>query len=384
LFLNKSSGLIRGARTYHRLQIRDFRSREFSSSMKPSILWLLLALPAIAQETKTVPAKAGAWEKSVTLPAEALPYHRIHLGTTATGWVGEVNADIGSRVKKGDLLAAINAPELVAAAEARDEEARASKQMIAQAASLLRAAEANAAAAKSESARISRLVASGTVTAKARDEAESRLASAEAKVGEVQAAMLGAEAESLAAAARATEARAALEYTRITAPFDATVVERRAEPGDFLAPGSTRDCLFTLEQTETLRVRIHIPEHAAALADAGDAAVLRIGGLELATKLTRVSGSLDPITKTMTAEVDLTGTKLLAGSMGNATLKLASLENAVLVPLAALRTAADGSRFVQVLENGTPRDQSVTLAAVDGRTAVLSSGPANGDKVIIP
>jgi multidrug efflux pump subunit AcrA (membrane-fusion protein) len=348
------------------------------------LLCLFLVAPGFAQETKTSAAVAGPWSKAVTLPAEALPYHRIHLGTNATGWVGEVRADIGSKVKKGDLLAAIHAPELVAAAEARAEEARAAKQLIAQAASLLRAAEANAAAAKSEFSRIAQLAASGTVTTKARDEAESRLASAEAKVGEVEAAMAAAEAESLAAAARATEARATLEYTRITAPFDATVVERRAAPGDFLAPGSTRDRLFTLEQTATLRVRIHIPEHAAALADAGDSAVLRIGGLELATKLTRVAGSLDPVTKTMAAEIDLTDTKLLAGSMGNATLNLASVENAIRVPLAALHTAADGSRFVRVMENGSPRDTPVILAAVDGRTAILSSGPANGTKVIGP
>ena len=357
--------------------------------MKPSVLCLLLTLPLAAQTPPPAPPKtaavtAGPWTKTVTLPAEALPYHRIHLGTAATGWVGEVKADIGSRVKKGDLLAAIHAPEVVAAAEARAEEARAAKQMISQAASLLRSAEATAAAAKSEFSRISRLAASGTVTAKARDEAEARSTAAEAKVGEAQAAMAGAEAESLAAEARATEARAALEYTRITAPFDATVVERLAEPGDFLAPGSTRDRLFTMEQTATLRVRMHIPEHAANFAEAGDSAVIQIGGTQVATKLTRVSGSLDPITKTMTAEVDLTDAKLLPGSMGSATLKLDSMENAILVPLAALHTAADGSRFVKTLDGSDTREVPVTLAAVDGRTAILSTGPKAGDKVIVP
>ncbi len=354
--------------------------------MKPSVIFLLLSLPLAAQPAplKTAPVTAGPWMKSVTLPAEALPYHRIHLGTTATGWVSEVKADIGSRVKKGDLLAAIDAPELVASAAARAEEARAAKQLITQATSLHRAAEANAAAAKSESSRISRLVASGSVTAKARDEADARLASAEAKVSEVEAAVLGAEAESLAAEARANEARAVLEYTRITAPFDGLVVERRAVPGDFLAPGPTRERLFTLEQTETLRVRMHIPEHAAMLADAGDAAVIQIGGTQVATQLTRVSGSLDPVTKTMTAEVDLAQTKLLPGSMGSATLKLASVDNAILVPLAALHTAADGSRFVKTLDGNNTREVPVTLAAVDGRTAILTTGPAAGDKVIIP
>jgi outer membrane protein TolC len=73
------------------------------------LLCLLLVVPGFAQEPKTVAAIAGPWSKTVTLPAEALPYHRIHLGTNATGWVGEVRADIGARAKKDELLAGIRA-----------------------------------------------------------------------------------------------------------------------------------------------------------------------------------------------------------------------------------------------------------------------------------
>lgn len=352
--------------------------------MKPSILSLLIALPAIAQETKTAPAVAGPWTKTATLPAEALPFYRVHLGTPATGWIATVSADVGTRVKAGDLLAEIRAPELVAARDARAEEARAAKQKIVAAASMLKSAEALAAAAQSEFDRISKLSDSGTVTGKTRDEAKARLEASKAGVGEAEARIVGVEAEALAAAARATEAAAALEYTRITAPFDGLVVERRAELGDFLGPASKREDLFTLEQTNPLRIRIHIPEQAAAHADAGDAASLRIGGLDIASKLTRVSGSLDPETKTMTAEVDLRDSTLLPGAMGSAVLNLASLENAIRVPLAALRTAADGSRFVEILDGAETRKVPATLAAVEGKTAILSAGPANGAKVVVP
>ncbi|MCB1130341.1 MAG: efflux RND transporter periplasmic adaptor subunit [Verrucomicrobiae bacterium] len=346
--------------------------------------WLLLTLPLAAQEPKTAPAVAGPWTKSVILPAEAHPYFRARVGTAATGWVGEVRADIGSRVKKGDLLAAIDAPELSAAAKARAEEARAAKQKIAQAASLLRSAEAAAEAAKSETARISRLAATGTVTSKARDEAEARSAAAEAKVGEAEAAMAGAEAEALAAAARQTEAEAALAYTKLTAPFDGLVVERHAEAGDFLGPDSMRAKLFVVEQTDPLRVRLEVPEHAAALTDAGDFVTLKLGGREFATKLGRVSGSLDPVTRTVTAEVDLAGSGLLPGTFGSATIAAASLEYAVVVPLAALRTEADGSRFVMVLDGSAETKVPVTLFATDGSNAILSQGPANGAKVLVP
>lgn len=354
-----------------------------------TILCLALALPLAAQTPapappKTATAVAGPWVKNVTLPAEAMPYFRIHVGSPATGWVREVRADIGSRVKKGDLLASIHAPELTAAAEARAEETCAAKQKIVQAAAMLRSAEANAAAAKSESDRISRLASSGTVTPKARDEAQSRLAAADAMIGEAEAAMAGAEAESLAAAARQTESEAALEYTKLTAAFDGLVVERHANLGDFLGSNSVRQKLFVLEQTDPLRVRLNVPEHAAALTDAGDAVRLKLGGREFTAKLDRVSGSLDPVTRTLTAEIDLPGTALMPGTFGSATIAAAKLESAVIIPLAALRTEADGSRFVITLDGSAETKVPATLFATDGQNAVLSIGPANGAKVLIP
>lgn len=348
------------------------------------LLWLLLALPIHAQQPKTAQAVAGPWTKSVTLPAEALPYHRATLGTPVTGWVGDLHADIGAKVKKGDVLATIEAPELVAAAEARAEEARAAQQGIVQATALLASAEAEAVAARSELERISRLAETGTVTTKAKDEAQARASAAEAKVGQTKAGMAGAEAESLAATARAKEAAAALAFTRITAPFDGLVVARHAEPGDFLGTNSMRGKLFVLEQTDPLRVRMFIPEHSAALANAGDAVTLSLNGVSISSKLDRVSGSLDPITKTMAAEIDVKTPGILAGTMGNATLTLATMESAIRVPLAAIQTAADGSHFVKILENGNSRDVPVVLAAVDGKLAILSSGPTHGAAVIIP
>jgi RND family efflux transporter MFP subunit len=355
-----------------------------------SVHFILLAAPLAAQVPAPAPvvthtvAAAAPWEKTITLPAEAVANFRVTLGTPATGWIATVKADVGSRVKAGEVLAEIRAPELVAARDARLEEARAAKQKIAQAASMHRSAEATAAAAKSEFDRIEQLVRSGTVTSKARDEAEARLAAATAMVGEAEAGMAAAEADALAAAARATEAEAALEYTRITAPFDGLVVARNAELGDFLGPASVREKLFVFEQTDPLRVRIQIPEHAAALADAGDAVTLRLGGQEFTSKLLRVSSSLDPVTRTMTAEAEISGSKLIPGTFGTATVKAAKLDSAILIPLKALRTDPDGSRYVLVLDGDQQRKVPATFFATDGTQAILTTGPAAGDKVVLP
>lgn len=357
------------------------------------VLLVLLALSAgtgsLAAQTPAPTAAAAGhpvalvpWEKIVTLPAEATPYFRITLGTPAVGWVESIHADAGSRLKKGELLAAIRAPELVAARDARSEEARAAAQKIVQAQAMLASAEAAARAAESEFSRLRQLAGSGTVTSKARDEAEARFEAAAARIGEARAGIAAAEAESLAAAARATEAEAALAYTEIRAPYDGLVVERKAELGDFLGEGAKGMELFTFEQTDPLRVRLHVPEHAASLVRAGQAVSLRLGGREFAAELARVSGSLDPVTRTVAAEVDLSGSGLLPGTFGSATMTLAKLEGAVLLPEGTVRTSEDGSRHVLVATEAGEKKVPVTVHAVDGNRAVVTGELVAGQTVL--
>jgi multidrug efflux pump subunit AcrA (membrane-fusion protein) len=329
-----------------------------------------------------IPVVLAPWEKTVTLPAEAAPYFRVTLGTTATGWVDVVKADIGSLVKKGDLLAGIRAPELIAARDARAEEARAAEQGIIGATALLESAKAEAAAAESEFARLRQLSGAGTVTTKVSDESEARFAAAKAKVAAAEAGVASAKAEALAAAARATEAEVALEYTRIVAPYDGLVVARRAELGDFLATPAEGASLFTFEQTDPLRVRLHVPEHAAALTKASQAVTLKLGGREIKAELARVSGSLDPVTRTVTAEVDLSGSGLLPGTFGTATMTLAKLESATLLPLSVVKTEADGSRYVLVAGATGEKKVPVTLHTVEGLKAVLTGDLVAGQMVL--
>lgn len=357
-----------------------------TSNLPPVFLVTLIAAPFLPAQTPPpppppIPVVLAPWEKTLTLPAEAAPYFRVTLGTPVTGWVDTVKADIGSDLKKGDLLAEVRAPELIAARDARAEEARAAEQRVTGAAALLESAKAQLSAAESEFSRLRQLSSGGTVTTKVSDESAARFAAAKAKVAEAEAGVASAKAEALAAAARATEAAVMLEYTRLVAPYDGRVVARRAELGDFLATPSEGASLFTFEQTEPLRVRIHIPEQAAALTRAGQAVTLKLGGREFKAELARVSGSLDPVTRTVTAEVDLSGSGLLPGTFGTATMTLAKLESAALLPLSAVRTEADGSRSVLVAAEGGEKKVPVTLHSVEGLKAVLTGDLVAGQMV---
>jgi HlyD family secretion protein len=262
------------------------------------------------------------------------------------------------------------------------EEARAAEQGVAGAAAMLESANAEAGAVESESSRLRQLSGSGTVTAKVGDEAEARFAAAKARVAEAEAGVASAKAAALAAAARATEAGVILEYTRIVAPYDGLVVERKADLGDFLASASEGAALFTFEQTDPLRIRFHVPEQAAPLTKSGQPVTLKLGGREFISELARVSGSLDPVTRTVTAEVDLSGSGLLPGTFGTATMTLAKLEAAALLPLSAVKTDADGSRYVLVTTETGEKKVPVTLHLVEGLKAVLTGDLVAGQSVL--
>lgn len=359
-----------------------------SKPFLPLLASLTLAGPCLRAQTTQppppplLPVVLAPWEKTVTLPAESLPYFRITLGTPVMGWVDTVEADIGSELEKGDVLAEVRAPELVASHAARVAEARAAAEGVNGANALLESARADVAAADSEFGRLRQLAATGTVTERVGDESAARLASAKARVAEAEAAVAMAKAEALAAAARTTEAAVWLEYTRIVAPYHGRVVARRAEPGDFLATAAEGAALFTFEQTEPLRVRLHVPEHAAALTKPGQAVNLKLGGREFKGTLTRVSGSLDPVSRTVTAEVDLSGSGLLPGTFGSATMTLAKLESASLIPLSAVKTEADGSRYVLVNTEAGEKKVPVTLHTVEGLKAVLTGNLVAGQMIL--
>jgi multidrug efflux pump subunit AcrA (membrane-fusion protein) len=138
----------------------------FSLLASGSSLLFGQSTPPAVSPPLPIPVVLAPWEKTVTLPAEAAPYYRVTLGTPVTGWVDSIKADIGSILKKGDLLAEIRAPELVAARDARVEEARAAEQGVTGAAAMLESAKAEARAVESEYNRLRQLSTTGTVTTK--------------------------------------------------------------------------------------------------------------------------------------------------------------------------------------------------------------------------
>src|SRR5207237_1447507 len=186
-------------------------------------------------------------ERKIQLPGEFQPYQQVAIYAKVSGFVDKVKVDVGSMVKKGDLLATLVAPELnaqrveatakVRAAESQRAEARAKESAAGSTYDRLKAASATP----------------GAIAGNELIQAEQQVAVAQAQVRA---------AEGLIQAAQASVAalKDMEDYLQVTAPFDGVITERNVHPGALV--GGSGKAMFQLEQTTRLRLSVSRPELA--------------------------------------------------------------------------------------------------------------------------
>lgn len=383
---------------------------------------------------KAVVAQAETLRRTTTQPATVHAYYSADIYAKVSGYVRETSVDIGDRVKKGDVLAVIDVPEMekqllvtearVTRYAAQETRAEAGKRLaeaklasaragIAEAESRIASAEAKLQASEAEFNRTEALVQQQSVQQKLLDEARQRRDSnranvesanaavtmAESQVNVAEAAIAAAEAEVRAANAETKVAEAEhdelqvmLDYAELRAPFDGVVTHRGIDPGDLVRTASdahdSADPHFIIAQIDRLRIRTTVPEIDSPLVDIGDAVSIDLTSARLPTmegKVTRTSRSLDPSTRTMTVEIELPNTdgKLLPGMYGEATVVLVEKPNVVMLPASAVRFGATGNSFVYTIGDGDVVNVvDVTLGYDTGERIEITSSLSAGQRVI--
>lgn len=321
------------------------------------------AAPAAGPAVTVVKAEKRPVRRVVEQPGAVQAFEETVLYARVGGYVRALSADpsradrpphdrlidIGSRVKRDQVLAELDVPELqeefkqkealVHQAEAKVTQAKkslaasaagvaASRAFVVEVQAGLGRAQALYARWKSESERVDRLVTGGVIDSQSRDEtlnqfksAEAGRAEAAAKVTSSEAAVAKAEADRekavadvAAAEARLDVARAGVRrvdalrgYTRIKAPFDGVVTRRAANTGDFVAADG-RHGLFAVARLDPVRVVVSVPEADAGLVEPGQevkVALPTASGPAVTGTVVRTSWALDPGSRTLRTEVDL-------------------------------------------------------------------------------
>jgi len=330
--------------------------------------------------------------RSITLPASVAAYETTTLLSRVTGYLHEINVDIGDEVRRGHLIARIEVPELED--ELREAEAE------------LRARQADLATAKAEvlNARAEldlRRITHERIEAvhneepdvmpqQTLDEARARLELAEASLsvnsGRVQ------QIESAVAQVRASaqQLRTRIGFAEIRAPFDGVVSQRHVDPGTLLqAETSSRTVqrIVTIACIDRLRLRVDVPESEVPYVQVGDPVAVSLDSLpdrSFETSVARFAGVLDPSTRTMRTEADLPnpGRYLRPGMYGRATLALDTKANAIMIPAEALRT--DGAKqFVYSVEQGRAKRRDIRTTVGDGLVVEVLEGLAGHESVVV-
>ena len=234
----------------------------------------------------------------LSLPAELAPYQSVAIYPKVSGFVKTMRVDRGSRVRAGDLIATLEAPELLA----QGSEAQSKLQ---EAEAQLAAARAKADADRSTFDRLK--AASATPGVVAGNDVLIAEKAAEASQNQVAAGQ-----QNVEAARQAMKATRDLgEYLQVRAPFEGVITERGIHPGALVGPGSEAGAtgpMVRLVQNSRLRLIVPVPEAYTAAMKAGTAipfSVAAYPGQTFSGTVARIAQAVDVRTRTMAVELDV-------------------------------------------------------------------------------
>ena len=311
---------------------------------------------------------------SVTWPGTTEAFAQANIYARASGYISKREVDIGSPVKAGQLLVEITAPEL-------DHQIAQAEATLAQMQAALQQAQANRDLGRVTWNRDNPLVQKGWVTLQQGDTDRLNLKGQEAAVAV-------AEANIKAQAAQLGVLHQQKDYQSVTAPFDGVITQRNVDIGSLVQADATAGTfLFTLMQSETLRIQLYVPQNEAFGLSPGVDAVVRVPelpGRDFPGKVTRIADALQPGTRTLLTEIDVPNPDhaLSPGIYCTVELKIPRKTPSLIVPSEAIVFNAKGLS-VAVVENGTAHLHNVTVVRDFGTTVEVNSGVKDGDQVIL-
>jgi RND family efflux transporter MFP subunit len=320
-------------------------------------------------------ARAATEGQDLVLPGETAAWYEATIYARVNGYVAKWLVDIGDHVKKGQLLAIIETPELDAELQAAKAQLNASRAQVS-----ARQAEAEFSKTTNERWRDSP---KGVVSDQERDSKKADYESAEAH-------LYAANAQVNLDKSKVDQYSALTEFKLVKAPFDGTITERKIDIGNLVTAGSgsTTTPLYRMAQTDPLRIFVDVPQSAAGeLMNAGAPAEIRatgaVGGV-FAGKIARSAESINPQARTMRVEVDMPNANhaLVPGMYVNIAFRLPP-RGLVEVPAAALIFRASGTQVAEVDAAGKIRFASVAIARDNGSLVELASGVRPGDRLVL-
>ena len=316
------------------------------------------AIPTVSVINAALSENAGA----LVLPGNLEPLNSASIYAQTNGYIKEWLVDIGDSVKKGQVLAILDAPELL--------------HQLAQAKADYATALAEQNNAQSMADRANKLMKMNSA-AISREMVEQRSRDAEAKT-----------AATAAARANVNRLESLQSFTTLSAPFDGKVTSRSAQLGELVVAGnSNAQPLFTISDTSLMRVFVRVPQNYAAQMQTDQQAELVLPEYNDKTfpaSVTRSAHAVDVASGSVLVELQANNDKgeLMPGAYAQVSFKLASNKDRIRVPGSAILYRDQKPSVATINEKNIVALKPVKIGRDEGTTVELVAGISPTDRII--
>src|ERR1700738_832342 len=306
------------------------------------------AIPTVA----VVLPDARVLNATIDLPGRLEAYYRAPIFARVSGYLKSWSADIGAKVKAGEVIAEIEAPDL--------------DQQLLQARADLASQQASAKLSEATLTRRKTLVASNFVSAQEIDERTADLSNKKAAVNSGQ--------------ANVERLEALAGYQKITVPFDGVVTARDTDVGALInAGGGSGPAMFVVSDISKLRVYVNVPQTYVPAIKIGAKAVISMPEYPNRTFAATVEASSQAVdvasgTTRMPLALDNSKSELMPGGYANVRLSLQRDTVPLHIPASALIFNQNGLRVATVGTDDKVLFKAVTIARGLGRDSGLGVG----------
>jgi RND family efflux transporter MFP subunit len=317
-----------------------------------------MAVPAVS----VVKPKPSAPGQELILPANVQAYIDSPIYARTNGYLRRWYADIGSHVKRGQLLAEIETPEV--------------DQQLSQARADLNTAQANLQLSEITAKRYEGLLKTDSVSQQDADNATGDYAAKQAVVASAQ--------------ANVKRLQETQGFQKIFAPFDGVITARNTDIGQLIDSGSgggPRAELFHIASPNKLRVYVNVPQIYSQATRPGmkaDLVLQEYPGKRFPGTLVRTADAIDQNTRTLLVEIEVnnpTG-ELLSGAYAEVHMKLPGSVSTYLIPVNTLLFRAEGLRVAEE-KNGVAQLAQITIGRDYGSEVEVISGMSGNENLII-
>jgi len=324
-------------------------------------------------------------QSGLQLPGNIQPITEAPILARADGYLERRLVDIGDRVRAGQTLAEIDAPELTDQVTQAKATARQAQAALEQAIANDQQGKTDMELARITAQRSAQLIGKGAISRQDDDQSQAQYQAKLAVLQSLEKAIDVQRANVGAAESNVARLEKMQGYSVVQAPFDGVITLRNVDVGALVNAGST--LLFRIAQTDTLRTYVNVPQTYADVIHPGQPAVLTVTNLpgrQFTGHVARSASALDPSSRTLLVEIQVPNAEnaLLPGMYAQVELSSVRADPPLVIPSDAMIVRADGPQVALVRADRTVHIQKIEVGRDYGDRIEVLNGLSEGDTIV--